>query len=410
MEFFMSSNSYVWTSEYVSPGHPDKVADQISDAILDAYLTVDPDAKVACETLVKGNNVYLAGEISSKCELNNSFLESAVRDTIIDIGYDSDEHIFNGTTCNIHFDISKQSSEINGAVVSGDGEIAAGDQGIMFGYATNETPTNMPLPIYLAKQFIMEAYNGINSKYAFRPDMKSQISINFEGGSAKSIHSVVFSTCHTEELSLKNLRDVFHSLVLPNVLETLPENIQNLFNRDTKYYINPAGTWNIGGPVSDSGLTGRKIVVDQYGADCEIGGGAFSGKDPSKVDRSAAYMARHIALTTLQNNPDAEKIKVQLAYAIGERFPVSYRIYNPENGKEYGLGDFNLEDLTPTSIIDILGLKNPIYAKTAKYGHFGNKPLVENGIEYFKWENQFIRANTKNQIYSKNVLSHSATY
>jgi S-adenosylmethionine synthetase len=406
----MSSNSYVWTSEYVSPGHPDKIADQISDAILDAYLTVDPDAKVACETLVKGNNVYLAGEISSKCKLDNGFLESVVRNTIIDIGYDSDEHIFNGNTCNVHFDISKQSPEINGAVVSDDGDIAAGDQGIMFGYATNETPTKMPLPIYLAKQFIIEAYDGINSKYPFRPDMKSQVSINFENGRAQSIHSVVFSTCHKEELSLKQLRELFNSVLLPNVLESTPEHIRHLFTPNTKYYINPAGTWNIGGPVSDSGLTGRKIVVDQYGADCEIGGGAFSGKDPSKVDRSAAYMARHIALTTLENHPEAEKIKVQLAYAIGEKYPVSYRIYNPITGKEYGLDGFTIEDLTPSSIIDALNLKSPIYAKTAKYGHFGNNPTVEDGIEYFNWEHSFVRPNMQNLIYTENTLTHSATY
>lgn len=406
----MSSSSYVWTSEYVSPGHPDKVADQISDTILDAYLTVDPDAKVACETLVKGNNVYLAGEISSKCELSNEVLESAVRNTIIDIGYNSDEHIFNGKNCNIHFDISKQSTEINGAVVGNDGDIAAGDQGIMFGYATNETPTKMPLPIYLAKEFIMEAYNGIDTKYPFRPDMKSQISINFEKGIPKNINSVVFSTCHKEELSLKDLKDMFHSVILPNVLDSLPDDIRYMFNSQTKYYINPAGTWNIGGPVSDCGLTGRKIVVDQYGADCEIGGGAFSGKDPSKVDRSAAYMARHIALNTLENNPESAKIKVQLAYAIGEKFPVSYRIYNPETKKEYNLGDFSIEDLTPNSIIDMLGLRNPIYTKTAKYGHFGNKHLVENGIEYFNWERSSIRPNMENLIYSKNVLNTSATY
>lgn len=406
----MSSNSYVWTSEYVSPGHPDKIADQISDAILDAYLKVDADAKVACETLVKGNNVYLAGEISSISELSDGFLESIVRNTIIDIGYNSDEHRFNGKTCSVHFDISKQSPEINGAVVSSDGEIAAGDQGIMFGYATNETPTKMPLPIYLAKQFIMEAYDGIDNKYAFRPDMKSQISINFENGKAKSIHSVVFSTCHTEELLLNDLRSLFHAVVLPNVLESIPEHIQRLFNDDTKYYINPAGTWNIGGPVSDSGLTGRKIVVDQYGADCEIGGGAFSGKDPSKVDRSAAYMARHIALTTLENHPEAEKIKVQLAYAIGEKYPVSYRIYDPTNGKEYGLGDFAVEDLTPSSIIDTLGLKRPIYGQTAKYGHFGNLPFVKNGIEYFNWEHNFYKPNLDQLIYTKNITEQSAAY
>lgn len=406
----MNNNSYVWTSEYVSPGHPDKVADQISDSILDAYLIVDSDAKVACETLVKGNNVYLAGEISSSQQLDNSFLESIVRNTIIDIGYDTDVQGFNGNTCNIHFDISQQSPEINSAVVLNDGDISAGDQGIMFGYATNETPTKMPLPIYLAKEFIMEAYNNIGNKYAFRPDMKSQISINFENNRAKNIHSLVFSTCHTEELSLKSLRELFHDVLLPNVLNNVPEGIKHLFNENTKYYINPAGTWNIGGPVSDSGLTGRKIVVDQYGADCEIGGGAFSGKDPSKVDRSAAYMARHIALTTLENNPDAEKIKVQLAYAIGERYPVSYRIFDPISGKEYGLDNFVIEDLTPSSIIETLGLKNPIYAKTAKYGHFGNTPYSQDGIEYFTWEHNSHRPNLEHLIYTKNIKEHSATY
>jgi S-adenosylmethionine synthetase len=406
----MNNNSYVWTSEYVSPGHPDKVADQISDSILDAYLTVDPDAKVACETLVKGNNVYLAGEISSLQELDNSFLESIVRNTINDIGYNTDEQGFNGNSCNIHFDISKQSPEINGAVVANDGDISAGDQGIMFGYATNETPTKMPLPIYLAKEFIMEAYNNIGSKYAFRPDMKSQISINFENNRAKSIHSLVFSTCHTEDLSLKDLRNLFHEILLPSVLNNIPEGIKYLFDDNTKYYINPAGTWNIGGPVSDSGLTGRKIVVDQYGADCEIGGGAFSGKDPSKVDRSAAYMARHIALTTLENHPDVEKIKVQLAYAIGERYPVSYRIFDPISGKEYGLDNFVIEDLTPSSIIDTLGLKNPIYAKTAKYGHFGNTPHTQDNIEYFTWEHNSYRPNLEHLIYTKNIKEHSETY
>ena len=406
----MNSNPYVWTSEYVSPGHPDKIADQISDAILDAYLNVDPNAKVACETLVKGNNVYIAGEISSHTQIGNSFLDSIVRKTILNIGYDSDEHIFNGSSCSIDYNISKQSLEINGAVVSDNGDIVAGDQGIMFGYATNETPTKMPLPIYLAKQFIMEAYEGIDRKYAFRPDMKSQVSINFEHGRAKSIHSVVFSTCHTEELSLKDLRDLFHAMVLPNVLESFPEHIQELFDDTTKYFINPAGAWNIGGPVSDSGLTGRKIVVDQYGADCEIGGGAFSGKDPSKVDRSGAYMARHIALTTLKNHPEADKIKVQLAYAIGEKYPVSYRIYNPVTGKEYGLEDFTLDDLTPNSIIDNLGLKKPIYAKTAKYGHFGNESYTKNGIEYFKWENNLYKPNIEHLIYNKKSIHHSETF
>jgi S-adenosylmethionine synthetase len=381
----MSKNSYIWTSEYVSPGHPDKVADQISDVVLDAYLSVDPNAKVACETLVKGNNVYLAGEITSDIELSNDYIENAVRNCISEIGYNSDELGFNGNTCNIQFDISKQSPEINHAVVTGE-EVTAGDQGIMFGFATNDTPTKMPLPIYLSKLFISEAYEFRDKLYPFRPDMKSQISLEFENGKAKKVHSLVFSTCHKEELSLKALRELFHYVLLPKVLDSVPEEIKSLFQNTTKYYINPAGTWNMGGPVSDSGLTGRKIVVDQYGADCEIGGGAFSGKDPSKVDRSAAYMARHIALTTLHNNPEAKNIKVQLSYAIGEKYPISYRIFDSTNGKEYSLQDFNLEDLTPSSIIDYLELKSPIYLQTSRYGHFGNPHKKNGDLSFFKWE------------------------
>lgn len=401
----MSKGSYIWTSEYVSPGHPDKVADQISDVVLDAYLGVDADAKVACETLVKGNNVYLAGEITSNLELSNDYIESIVRECICDIGYNSEETGFDGNSCNIHFDISKQSPEINNAVVGGE-DITAGDQGIMFGFATNQTPTKMPLPIYLSKLFISEAYGNKDTLYPFRPDMKSQISIEFENGKASKIHSLVFSTCHKEELSLKDLRDLFHSVLLPNVLQSVPENIRNLFTDTTKYFINPAGSWNMGGPVSDSGLTGRKIVVDQYGADCEIGGGAFSGKDPSKVDRSAAYMARHIALTTLANNPDAQNIKVQLSYAIGEKYPISYRIYDSTTGKEYGLGYFRLEDLTPSAIIDYLELKSPIYLPTSRFGHFGNSFNQKDGTSFFKWECVYpnTMSNSLSDIYIPNKL------
>lgn len=378
-------SQYIWTSESVSCGHPDKVADCISDAVLDLYLGSDKNAKVACETMVKGNDVYVAGEITSATNISPDDIEKTVRQTIIDIGYDSDELHFNGNTVRVNLNISAQAPEINKAVAQD--ETNAGDQGIMFGYATRETPTHMPLPIYLAKQFIQAAWNG-RTAYHLRPDMKSQVSVLFEDGKPMGIDNVVLSMCHHEVYTLDSLRQMFHDALKPAVLNSLPESICQLFTSNTKWHINPAGTWNIGGPVSDCGLTGRKIVVDQYGADCEIGGGAFSGKDPSKVDRSAAYMARHIALRTLHRNPDANKIKVQLAYAIGEKYPVSYRIYDPTTGKEYELDGITIEDLTPDNIIHRLGLKNPIYLPTAKWGHFGVTYVSESGndLPYSRWE------------------------
>ena len=366
------------------------------------------EAKVACETLVKGNDVYIAGEISSVVTLFESVIEERIRQTICDIGYNDNRLKFNGNTCIIHFNISQQSREISGAV-SRANKITAGDQGIMFGYATRETPNFMPLPIYLAKAFITEAYDNIGKKYKFRPDMKSQISLEYKDGKPDSIHSIVFSTCHEELLQLSDLRDLFHSEMMPSVLKTLPPKIQALFNDNTTFYINPAGKWNIGGPVSDCGLTGRKIVVDQYGADCEIGGGAFSGKDPSKVDRSGAYMARHIALKTLQSNPEAEKIKVQLSYAIGHEYPVSYRIFDPTTQKEYDLVDFTLDDLKPKNIIKKLGLDSPIYLKTAKFGHFGIPSFTEDNTTYFKWED-FQSSSSETQIYTEKEELSNATY
>lgn len=371
-------SKYIWTSEYVSPGHPDKIADQISDAILDAYLSKDPDSKVACEVMVKDSDVYVAGEITSKVGLSKMDLTGIVRKTICDIGYNSKEIGFNGYTCDIHFNISNQSPEINGAVDKGE-ITTAGDQGIMFGFATRETPNAMPIPIFLAKKLIDVAYGLVKNHYKnddiLRPDMKSQVSIVFENGRAVSVDNVVMSMCHSEKINLERLQTMFHSMILPEVFREIPSSLRGLFTKNTRYFINPAGEWNIGGPISDCGLTGRKIVVDQYGADCEIGGGAFSGKDPSKVDRSAAYMARYIAIKTLHENRDANKIKVQLAYAIGQEYPVSYRIYDPTTGKEYGLGNLTQEDLTPSKIIERLKLKTPIYLQTAKKGHFGNKDL-----------------------------------
>jgi S-adenosylmethionine synthetase len=374
-------SKYVWTSEYVSPGHPDKIADQISDAVLDAYLSKDPNSKVACEVMVKDTDVYVAGEITSTASLSKVDLTGIVRKTICDIGYTTKEIGFNGYTCNIHFNLSAQSPEINGAVDKGE-ITTAGDQGIMFGFATRETPNGMPIPIYLAKKLIDVAYKLVKNHYKnediLRPDMKSQVSIVFENGRAVSVDNVVMSMCHSEKINLERLQTMFHSMILPEVFREIPSSLRSLFTKNTRYFINPAGEWNIGGPISDCGLTGRKIVVDQYGADCEIGGGAFSGKDPSKVDRSAAYMARYIAKKTLNENPEAKKIKVQLAYAIGEEYPVSYRIYDPTTGKEYGLGNLTEQDLTPSKIIERLKLKTPIYLQTAKKGHFGNNE--------FEWE------------------------
>jgi S-adenosylmethionine synthetase len=378
-------SSYIWTSEYVSPGHPDKIADCISDSILDLYLESDPDAKVACEVMVKNLDVYVCGEISSTANLSDDDIRGAVRFAIQQTGYNSSVPYFNSDMVNIHLNISQQAPEIHNAVVVGD-ELTAGDQGIMFGYATRETPTFMPIPIYLARQFVHEAFTR-KDDLKLRPDMKGQVSIYYEDGVPKHIDNVVLSMCHDESYTLTSLREMFHNEIRRDVIRRLDTKLQSLFTEKTKWHINPAGTWNIGGPISDCGLTGRKIVVDQYGADCEIGGGAFSGKDPSKVDRSAAYMARHIALRTLKENGDVNKVKVQLAYAIGEKYPVSYRIYDPTTGREFGLGTLTPEDLTPSGIISRLGLKTPIYSVTALLGHFGNSPYEVNGIKRFEWEN-----------------------
>lgn len=381
-------SEYVMTSEYVSPGHPDKIADQISDTVLDTYVAKDPHAKVACETMVKGNTVYVCGEISSSIPLQQQELEKSIRQTIIDIGYNHERLGFDGNTCNIHFDISEQSREIHAGVEKGGDAIGAGDQGIMFGFATRETPTNMPPAIYLSKQLIDIAYATVhqNENEILRPDMKSQVTLRYEDGKVRNIDTIVLSCCHSEEYTVKNIREYVFEDILPIVQQQLPDEIQSWFTDTTRYLINPAGAWHQGGPKSDCGLTGRKIVIDQYGADCEIGGGAFSGKDSTKVDKSAAYMARHIALATLKDHPDVEKVKVQLAYAIGEEYPVSCRIFNPDTKKEFALGRFSIQDLTPHGIQERLGLQYPIYLQTAKHGHFGNKSYTENGVRYYAWE------------------------
>lgn len=382
--------SYLWTSEYVSPGHPDKVADQISDTILDAYLRIDPNAKVAAETMVKGNTVYLCGEITSAVAISQSDLEKDIRKTIAEIGYNREEYGFNAETCKMVFDISEQSREINQSVELGDERIGAGDQGFVLGYATKETPTFMPPAIYLAKQIINLAYGGIQEVFGgedmIRPDMKSQVTLRYDERGVQEIDTVLLSCCHSEKMNLQDLTEYVQKQVIKKLIEENPEQIQRLFTENTKYLINPAGTWNIGGPVTDCGLTGRKIVTDQYGADCPIGGGAFSGKDSSKVDRSAAYLGRHLALQTLLNHEECKRVMVQLAYAIGVEHPVSYRIMDPDTKVEYDLGQYGLEDLTPKAIQKRFGLLKPIFLETARKGHFGNKAYTEQGIEFFAWD------------------------
>ena len=287
-------NNFLWTSEYVSMGHPDKIADQISDALLDAYLDGDKNSRVAIETLVKDTTVVVAGEVTSNTEVD---VDAVVRATIDTIGYNKPEMIFYGDGVEIIKRISKQSNEIHDAV-DNDNNTGAGDQGIMFGYATPDTPNFMPLSIYLASEFIRSAtecrLQDRNSP--LYPDMKSQVTVEYANDMTPvKVDTVVFSGCHPEHITLGKLRDYVRTVVKYKFLARLPDNIKKLFTADTKFLINTAGTWNIGGPIADAGLTGRKIVVDQYGADCPIGGGAFSGKDYTKIDRSGAYAARHIA-------------------------------------------------------------------------------------------------------------------
>lgn len=400
MEFKSQYDDYLWSAEYVSAGHPDKVCDQISDAILNLYLERDPNSRVACEVMAKGNHIYLAGEITSEAKILPLIIEQTVIDTLDMIGYDTstgyplEEIVF-------HHNITKQSPQINAAVVT-DGTIMAGDQGIMFGYATLETPTYMPLAWYLAKKVIDTAwqYKYYLERKLMRPfyfpDMKSQVTVKYSNvhhNKPIEIDSVVFSACHAEGITQEELNFKFMTVILPDMLANLEPAIAKLFTENTKYHINPAGLWTYGGPHADCGITGRKIVCDQYGPDCEIGGGAFSGKDGSKVDRSAAYMARFIALRTLKmygNWDYIRNVKVQLAYAIGEKYPISCRIYSPHvSNAEFSLADINLtlEDLTPAAIMERFNLTAPIYLSTAHHGHFGHVGELDKFNEgEFLWE------------------------
>ena len=365
----------IFTSESVTEGHPDKVCDQISDGVLDAIYAQDPNARVACECATTTGMVLVMGEISTNCYVD---IPRIARDTLIKIGYDSQSAGFNGNTCAILTAIDEQSGDIamgvNNSYEDPD-TLGAGDQGMMFGFACNETKELMPAPIAFAhnltRKLAEERKNG-NLPW-LRPDGKSQVSVQYaEDGSVERIDSVVLSTQHAEDIAIKDLREaVIEEIIRPS----LPK---HLVDGATKFYVNPTGRFVIGGPVGDSGLTGRKIIVDTYGGYAAHGGGAFSGKDPTKVDRSAAYMARYVAKNLVKAGL-ADKCQIELAYAIGVAQPVSVLVETYGTGK---LSDWRLSelvrecfDLRPAAIISTLNLRRPIYQQTAAYGHFGRPEL-----------------------------------
>lgn len=360
----------IFTSESVSEGHPDKMADQISDAVLDAILAQDTEARVACETMVKTGMVVLAGEITTTAWVD---LEELCREVILDIGYNSSDVGFDGASCAVLNAIGKQSPDIAMGVDEGDDkDQGAGDQGLMFGYASNETDVLMPAPITYSHRLVKQQADVRNSgKLKFlRPDAKSQVTFKYENGVPSGIEAVVLSTQHDPDVSLKDLREAVMEEIIKPVLPA------NWLHADTQYHINPTGNFVIGGPVGDCGLTGRKIIVDTYGGMARHGGGAFSGKDPSKVDRSAAYAGRYVAKNIVAAGL-ADRCEIQVSYAIGVAEPTSISIDTFGTGK---LPDHEIEalvrehfDLRPKGLIAMLDLKRPIYRDTAAYGHFGRE-------------------------------------
>jgi len=367
----MDKKKYFFTSESVSEGHPDKVADQISDAILDEMLRDDPMSRVACETMVTTGMAVVAGEITTKTYVD---IPEIVRKTIKEIGYTRAKYGFDYETCAVISTIDKQSPDIAMGVDTG----GAGDQGIMFGFACNETPELMPLPIMLSHKLVQklaEVRKDKTLKY-LRPDSKSQVTIEYEGFKPVRVDTVVISTQHSEDVSLDDLKkDIIEKVILP----VLPKELVDESN--ITYHINPTGRFVVGGPMGDCGLTGRKIIVDTYGGAGRHGGGAFSGKDPSKVDRSAAYAARWVAKNVVAAGL-ADRCEIQLSYAIGVVEPTSVMVntFNTNNVDEALIEDaiFKVFDLTPKGIMDSLDLRKPIYRKTAAYGHFGR--------DEFSWE------------------------
>jgi len=407
--------SYLFTSESVSEGHPDKVADQISDALIDNFLAFDPESKVACETLVTTGQVFLAGEVKSKAYLD---VQKIAREVISKIGYTKGEYMFDSNSCSVLSAIHEQSPDINQGVDKADKTTqGAGDQGMMFGYATIETDNFMPLALDLAHKILIElaAIRREDSEIKYlRPDAKSQVTLEYnDNNEPVRIDSIVVSTQHDdfdeEQTMLKKIKDDIINILIPRVSSQYPQ-FAHLFNKDIKYHINPTGKFVIGGPHGDTGLTGRKIIVDTYGGKGAHGGGAFSGKDPSKVDRSAAYATRHIAKNLVAAGV-ADEVLVQVSYAIGVAQPMGIYVntygtakVKDAEGKTLTDGAIAKEvekifDMTPYGIETRLKLRNPIYSETAAYGHFGKKNEVvtkvfkaSNGeessveVELFTWE------------------------
>jgi len=375
----MPKEKFMFTSESVTEGHPDKIADAISDSVLDAIMAQDTNCRVACETLVTTGLAFIAGEISCDCYVD---MPQIVRETIRDIGYSSSQMGFDWQTCSVITSIDHQSLDIAQGVNEGDGlhkEQGAGDQGLMSGFATNETPELMPMPIMYAHKLTKRlATVRKNAALDFlRPDGKSQVTIEYDNSTPKRVDTVVISSQHKPDVTYDDLKDAIIEEVIKKVIPA------DMVDGDTKYLINPTGRFVTGGPMGDCGLTGRKIIVDTYGGQGSHGGGCFSGKDPSKVDRSASYMGRHIAKNIVASGA-AKKCEVQVAYAIGVAQPVSVMIdcMGTGNVPESKLKAIVSEvfDLRPAAIIDYLDLKRPIYRKTAAYGHFGrNEPE-------FTWE------------------------
>jgi S-adenosylmethionine synthetase len=378
-EFTVMAEKFIFTSESVSEGHPDKVADQVSDAILDAILTQDRTARVACETMVTTGMVVIAGEITTNAVINYSEI---ARQTIKEIGYTDSEIGFDADTCAVLVSVDRQSPDISQGVSEGEGlhkEQGAGDQGLMFGYACNETPELMPMPIQLAHQLVAKLAEVRKSgKLDFlRPDSKSQVSVEYIDGKPSRIDTVVISTQHTPDVTHKRIEEEVIAEVIKKVIPA------HLLDDHTRYFINPTGRFVVGGPMGDCGLTGRKIIVDTYGGMGRHGGGAFSGKDPSKVDRSAAYMGRYVAKNLVASGL-CDRCEVQVAYAIGMAQPVSIMVHTFGTGKvtEERLSELVREvfDMRPSAIIEELDLLRPIYRKTAAYGHFGRE------LPEFTWE------------------------
>ena len=355
--------NYLFTSESVTEGHPDKIADQISDAVLDEVMRQDPKGRVACETLVTTGLAVVAGEITTTAHID---YDQLVRDTIRGVGYDRAKYGYDGETCAVMCTVKRQSPDIAMGVDSG----GAGDQGLMFGFACDETPELMPMPIQLAHQLTYKLSEVRKSKKVdfLRPDGKSQVTIEYRKGRPARVDAVVISTQHSESVSNDDLRAAISDYVIKPVVPA------NMLDKNTKFYINPTGRFVIGGPMGDAGLTGRKIIVDSYGGYSRHGGGAFSGKDPSKVDRSACYMARYIAKNVVAAGL-ATKAEVQLAYAIGVADPVSVMVdsFGTATIPEERITELVRENfkLTPQGIIETLDLRRPVYKPTAAYGHFG---------------------------------------